>query len=211
MHVYKQSQVVREKDAHGSQADANDTPVIRALKAIRRAIPELFVAVDVCLCEYTDHGHCGLLKKDKLDGQEVIDNSATLDRLARVARAYGEAGAHMVCPSDMMDGRVAAIRHALDSADLRHVMIMAYTSKKASSMYAPFRQAVDSTFTGNRKRYQHPIGSTSHAERALERTNDKEAYGCPGKDVAREVCTDNQPSYATTRRHRQCNGPDAGE
>jgi len=161
--------VVGEKDPKGTQADSSNTPVIVALQAIREKIPEMFVAVDVCLCEYTSHGHCGLLKEHCLDGCDVIDNTATNGRLATVALEYAKAGAHMVCPSDMMDGRVAAIKNVLESNGFNHVMIMAYTSKKASSFYAPFRLAVDSTFTGNRKRYQHPMGSTLHADRAYER------------------------------------------
>jgi porphobilinogen synthase len=161
--------VVSDKDETGTKADSSNTPVIMALLAIRKRLPNMFVAVDVCLCEYTSHGHCGLLKEHSLDGCEVIDNSATNTRLATVAVQYAKAGAHMVCPSDMMDGRIASIKQALEDKGFNHVMIMAYTSKKASSFYAPFRQAVDSTFTGNRKRYQHPVGSTSHASRAYER------------------------------------------
>ena len=161
--------VVNDKDEIGKLADHPETPVIAALKSIRQALPDMFVSVDVCLCEYTSHGHCGLLKLDDKDGAAVIDNSATLTRLAAVAVEYAKAGAHMVCPSDMMDGRVHKIKQALEANGFQHVMIMAYTSKKASTFYAPFRQAVDSTFTGNRKRYQHPVGSTSHALRAFER------------------------------------------
>lgn len=160
--------VVGDKDEAGKLADDPNTPVIVALKAIRQALPNLFVAVDVCLCEYTSHGHCGLIKEER-DGSEVIDNAATVDRLAKVALTYAQAGAHMVCPSDMMDGRIGKIKSVLEANGYSHVMIMAYTSKKASTFYAPFRQAVDSTFKGDRKRYQHPVGSISHAVRALER------------------------------------------
>lgn len=161
--------VVAEKDPEGKLADDPNTPVIVALKSIRLEIPELFVAVDVCLCEYTSHGHCGILKEEERDGSAVIDNTKTLSRLSTISLEYAKAGAHMVCPSDMMDGRVHSIKSVLENHGYQHVMIMAYTSKKASTMYAPFRQAVDSTFTGNRKRYQHPIGSTLQAMRALER------------------------------------------
>lgn len=161
--------VVQDKDAKGAQADHSATPVIVATKLLNRELPELMVMCDVCMCEYTDHGHCGLLRQ--LDGEEepVIDNDATNARLADIALAYARAGALFVCPSDMMDGRVATIRNKLDSAGFRHVGIMAYTSKKASSMYAPFRAAVESTFTGDRKRYQQPVGSVLHARQALER------------------------------------------
>ncbi|TMW62658.1 hypothetical protein Poli38472_005276 [Pythium oligandrum] len=159
--------VVEDKDAHGSLADADHTPVIRCLKVIRAQCPDLLVSCDVCMCEYTDHGHCGLLRT--VDGEEIIDNTKTIDRLAKIALAYARAGAHMVCPSDMMDNRIAAIRKIFDENNFQHVSIMAYTSKKASCMYAPFRDAVESTFKGDRKRYQHPVGSTSHAEMAFER------------------------------------------
>ncbi|KAJ8509489.1 hypothetical protein ON010_g18758 [Phytophthora cinnamomi] len=119
------------------------------------------------MCEYTDHGHCGILRD--VDGEQVLDNARTLERLASIALAYARAGAHMVCPSDMMDNRVGAIRKIFNDNGFEHVSIMAYTSKKASVMYAPFRDAVESTFQGDRKRYQHPVGSTSHAALAFER------------------------------------------
>lgn len=159
--------VVKEKDATGSQADTSTTPVIRVTKVLRKELPKLMVMCDVCLCEYTDHGHCGELRQ--VDGEDVIDNIASCGRLANVALAYAEAGAHWVCPSDMMDGRVKAIRECLDENGFSHVAIMSYTSKKASTMYAPFRDAVESTFKGNRKRYQQPCGSATHAYQALER------------------------------------------
>ncbi|GLE00440.1 hypothetical protein PINS_up009197 [Pythium insidiosum] len=159
--------VVDDKDAHGSLADAEHTPVVLATKVIRQQLPELLVSCDVCMCEYTDHGHCGLLRT--VDGEDVIDNPRTIERLANISLAYARAGAHMVCPSDMMDNRIAQIREAFDSNGFQHVSIMAYTSKKASCMYAPFRDAVESTFKGDRKRYQHPVGSTSHAELAFDR------------------------------------------
>lgn len=161
--------VVSDKDEVGKLADDSNTPVILALKSIRKSIPGMFVAVDVCLCEYTSHGHCGVLKAEEKDGSAVIDNKKTLDRLSTVALEYCRAGAHMVCPSDMMDGRIGSIKRTLEENGFQDVMIMAYTSKKASTFYGPFRQAVDSTFTGNRKRYQHPVGSTSHSLRAFER------------------------------------------
>jgi porphobilinogen synthase len=159
--------VVEKKDARGSMADDERTPVIACTKALRKALPELLVACDVCMCEYTDHGHCGILRD--VDGEQVLDNAKTLERLASISLAYATAGAHMVCPSDMMDNRIGAIRHIFNENGFEHVSIMAYTSKKASVMYAPFRDAVESTFQGDRKRYQHPVGSTSHAELAFER------------------------------------------
>lgn len=159
--------VVEDKDARGTMADAAHTPVIKCAEALRKQLPELLIACDVCMCEYTDHGHCGILRD--VDGEQVIDNAPTVDRLAHIALAYAKAGAHMVCPSDMMDGRIGSIRALLDQNNFPHVSIMAYTSKKASVMYAPFRDAVESTFKGDRKRYQHPVGSTSHAALAFER------------------------------------------
>lgn len=159
--------VVEDKDAHGSLADDANTPVIACTKVIRSQLPELLVSCDVCMCEYTDHGHCGLLRS--VDGEEIIENGATIDRLARISLAYARAGAHMVCPSDMMDNRIHSIRTLLNAEGFQHVSIMAYTSKKASCMYAPFRDAVESTFKGDRKRYQHPVGSTAHAALAFER------------------------------------------
>jgi len=160
--------VVKDKDAVGTKADCADSnPVILATRALRKALPDMMILADVCLCEYSDHGHCGILRE--VEGEEVICNTSTLERLANIALAYARAGAHWVCPSDMMDGRVAAIRQLLTANGFAHVGIMAYTSKKASSMYAPFRAAVESTFTGDRKRYQQPLGSVLHARQALAR------------------------------------------
>ncbi|OWZ22053.1 Delta-aminolevulinic acid dehydratase [Phytophthora megakarya] len=159
--------VVDNKDARGSMADDESTPVIKCTKALRKALPDLMVACDVCMCEYTDNGHCGILRE--VDGEQVLDNARTLERLTNIALAYAKAGAHMVCPSDMMDNRIGDIRRIYNDNGFEHVSIMAYTSKKASVMYAPFRDAVESTFQGDRKRYQHPVGSTSHAALAFER------------------------------------------
>eukprot|EP00514_Thraustochytrium_sp_LLF1b_P002649 CAMPEP_0184526662 /NCGR_PEP_ID=MMETSP0198_2-20121128/10774_1 /TAXON_ID=1112570 /ORGANISM="Thraustochytrium sp., Strain LLF1b" /LENGTH=330 /DNA_ID=CAMNT_0026918249 /DNA_START=134 /DNA_END=1126 /DNA_ORIENTATION=- len=159
--------VVEDKDATGTAADRHDTPVISAIKAIRKGLPDLMCLADVCLCEYTDHGHCGVLRS--VDEEDVICNASTVPRLANIALAYARAGAHWVCPSDMMDGRIREMRDTLDKEGFPHVAIMAYTSKKASSMYAPFRAAVDSTFTGDRKRYQQPLGSLVQARQALLR------------------------------------------
>jgi len=162
--------VVSTKSADAHLADAHTTPVVTAIRAIRQGVPSMFVAADVCLCEYTANGHCGFCRDDvEFETEAVIDNARTVARLTQVAVAYARAGAHMVCPSDMMDGRVGSIRAALERENFAHVMIMAYTSKKASVMYAPFRNAVESTFQGTRTRYQHPVGSTTHAVLALER------------------------------------------
>ena len=137
------------KDAKGSSAWDMKSPVQRAMALIKKALPDLVIIGDVCLCEYTDHGHCGLLK-----GQEV-DNDPTLDLLARVAVSQAKAGADMIAPSDMMDGRVAAIREALDVEGFENRSIMAYSAKYASAFYGPFREAADSAPKfGDRRAYQ---------------------------------------------------------
>ena len=137
------------KDEIGSSAWDRKSPVQRAFAAIRKAVPELVLVGDVCLCQYTSHGHCG-----KLDGQ-YVDNDATLELLAKVAVSQAEAGADIVAPSDMMDGRVAAIRDALDDNGFSKVSIMSYAVKYASGYYGPFRDAADSTPQfGDRRGYQ---------------------------------------------------------
>ncbi len=138
------------KDAQGSRAWASDGIVQRAVSAVKDAAPDLAVITDVCLCQYTDHGHCGVVAEDR-----HIDNDATLDLLARTALSHAEAGADMVAPSDMMDGRVAAIREALDEDGFEHVSIMAYSAKYCSAYYGPFRSAADSAPQfGDRRTYQ---------------------------------------------------------
>jgi porphobilinogen synthase len=137
------------KDARGSGADAPDGIVQRAVAAIKRAAPELVVMTDVCLCEYTDHGHCGVL-----DGERVA-NDPSLERLAATALSHARAGADVVAPSDMMDGRVAAIRRALDQHGFEELAIVAYAAKYASAYYGPFREAAESTPAfGDRRSYQ---------------------------------------------------------
>ena len=137
------------KDEIGSSAWDLKSPVQRAVAAIRKTVPELVLIGDVCLCQYTSHGHCG-----KLDGQ-YVDNDATLELLAKVAVSQAEAGADIVAPSDMMDGRVAAIRDALDDNDFSKVSVMSYAVKYASGYYGPFRDAADSTPQfGDRRGYQ---------------------------------------------------------
>ena len=126
------------KDEVGSAAYAEDGIVPRAIRAIKSKCPELVVIADVCLCEYTSHGHCGLVKNG------VILNDETLPLLAKASVAYARAGADIVAPSDMMDGRVGAIRAALDAADFKDVAIMAYSAKFASGYYGPFRDAAHS-------------------------------------------------------------------
>jgi porphobilinogen synthase len=137
------------KDATGTGAIDPDGVVPRALEAIRRAAPGLLLITDVCLCEYTDHGHCGILR----DGD--VDNDPTLAVLAEEALAHARAGADIVAPSDMMDGRVGAIRRLLDESGFTNVPIMSYAAKFASGLYGPFREAAESTPAfGDRRAYQ---------------------------------------------------------
>ena len=141
--------VPERKDARGTGAVDPDGIVPRALRAIREAAPNLLLMTDVCLCEYTDHGHCGLLAGER------VDNDSTLDVLAAEALAHARAGADLIAPSDMMDGRVGAIRTALDGAGFAHLPIMSYAAKYASALYGPFRDAAESTPAfGDRRDYQ---------------------------------------------------------
>lgn len=141
--------IPEEKDEAGSQAYAEDGIVQRALKEVRRRFPELYLITDVCMCEYTSHGHCGVLC-----GREV-DNDRTLELLARTALSHVEAGADMVAPSDMMDGRVGAIRRLLDENGHSGIPIMSYAVKYASAFYGPFREAAGSAPAfGDRQGYQ---------------------------------------------------------
>jgi porphobilinogen synthase len=137
------------KDARGSGADASDGVVQRAVAALKRQVPELVVITDVCLCEYTDHGHCGIV-----EGAHVV-NDASVERLAAAALSHARAGADIVAPSDMMDGRVGAIRSTLDAHGFEDVAILAYAAKFASAYYGPFREAAESTPAfGDRRSYQ---------------------------------------------------------
>ncbi|XP_059162610.1 delta-aminolevulinic acid dehydratase-like [Physella acuta] len=155
-----------EKDEKGSAADAPDTPVILAIKALRQDFPSLLIACDVCLCPYTSHGHCGYLRPDG-----TIDNEPSIERLAEIAVAYAKAGCHIIAPSDMMDGRIGAIKKALFNSGIGHkVSVMSYSAKFASSFYGPFRDAAKSAPSfGDRKCYQLPHGSIGLAERAADR------------------------------------------
>jgi porphobilinogen synthase len=137
------------KDPLGTSAYADDGIVQRAARALKDALPELAVITDVCLCQYTDHGHCGCVEEG------CIENDASLDLIARTALSHAKAGADMVAPSDMMDGRVAEIREALDENNFSHVPIMAYSAKYCSAYYGPFRAAADSAPKfGDRRTYQ---------------------------------------------------------
>jgi len=151
------------KDAVGSDAYDDDGIIQRALRTLKEQVPGLLLITDVCFCEYTDHGHCGIIK-----GQDV-DNDATLEILVKEALAHARAGADMVAPSDMMDGRVGAIRQALDSEGFPHVPIMAYAAKFASGFYGPFREAAESTPQfGDRRSYQMDPPNAEEALREVE-------------------------------------------
>jgi porphobilinogen synthase len=157
--------IPRRKDAQGTEAWNDQGEVQRAIREIKEHLPGLVVITDVCLCEYTDHGHCGLIA-----GNDV-ENDPTLELLAREALSHVRAGADMVAPSDMMDGRVAAIRHALDRENFSHIPIMAYSAKFASAFYGPFREAAESAPQfGDRRSYQMdpPNGDEAMREIALD-------------------------------------------
>jgi porphobilinogen synthase len=150
-----------EKDAEGSGAWEEQGAVQLAIAAVKQAFPELLVITDVCLCEYTDHGHCGVLRPDG-----GVDNDATLDLLARTAVSHARAGADIVAPSDMMDGRVGSIRAELDSEGFTETPIMAYAAKFASTFYGPFREAAGcAPEFGDRRSYQMDPGNGHEAVR----------------------------------------------
>jgi porphobilinogen synthase len=151
------------KDALGSEASNTDGVVQQAVRAIKDNVPELLVVTDVCLCEYTDHGHCGLIKNG------TVDNDSTLQLLAEEALSHAQAGADIVAPSDMMDGRVGAIRRVLDSNGFDQIAIMAYAAKYASGFYGPFREAAESTPQfGDRRSYQMDPANSDEALREVE-------------------------------------------
>ncbi|MCI0483921.1 MAG: porphobilinogen synthase [candidate division NC10 bacterium] len=154
--------IPERKDAHGSQAYAKDGIIQQAVRAIKDSVSDLVVITDTCLCEYTSHGHCGVVEKG------VVQNDPTLELLAKAALAQAEAGADIVAPSDMMDGRVGAIREALDSSGFDEVAIMAYAAKYASGFYGPFRVAAESTPQfGDRQSYQMDPANAAEALREV--------------------------------------------
>ena len=155
--------IPEHKDATGSEAYLDKGIVQQAIRAIKETVPDLLVITDVCLCEYTDHGHCGMVKNGE------VDNDATLELLAREALSHARAGADIVAPSDMMDGRVAAIRKTLDENSYSQVPIMAYAAKYASGFYGPFREAAESTPQfGDRRSYQMDPANADEALREVE-------------------------------------------
>ena len=154
--------IPKKKDPRGSEGYARSGIIQQAIRAIKDKLPDLVVITDVCLCEYTSHGHCGVIIK----GQ--VDNDATLELLARMSLSHAEAGADMVAPSDMMDGRVRAIREILDRNGSEDIPIMAYAAKHASGFYGPFREAAESTPQfGDRKSYQMDPANAREALREV--------------------------------------------
>ncbi|KAI8146673.1 delta-aminolevulinic acid dehydratase [Fennellomyces sp. T-0311] len=178
------------KDPTGSKADDPHGPTILAVKLLRKQFPDLFVACDVCLCEYTSHGHCGILREDG-----TLNNDLSIERLANVAVAYAQAGAQCVAPSDMMDGRIEAIKKGLMKAGLAHkTMLISYAAKFAGTFYGPFREAANSAPAfGDRRCYQLPPNARGLARRAILRDIEEGADmimvkpGLPYLDIVREA------------------------
>lgn len=155
----------KTKDPRGESGLAPDGPVPTAVRAIKDAVPELVVVTDVCVDEYTDHGHCGVLRT-RSDGVVDVDNDATLEILARMAVVHARAGADVVAPSDMMDGRVGALRRALDTEGFEDIALLSYAVKYASAFYGPFRDAADcAPKFGDRATYQMDPGNAREALR----------------------------------------------
>jgi len=153
----------KHKDSSGSQAYATDGIVQQAVRAIKKSAPQLVVATDVCLCQYTDHGHCGVIRN------HTVENDETLELLSRIAISHAEAGADIVGPSAMMDGQVQAIRQALDRRGFQETAIMAYSAKFASAFYGPFREAAESSpLWGDRRSYQMDPPNRREAMREIE-------------------------------------------
>jgi porphobilinogen synthase len=176
------------KDAVGSSACLENGVVQETIRALKRDVPDLAVITDVCMCEYTDHGHCGVIK----DGD--VDNDATLELLCKEALSHAEAGADMVAPSDMMDGRIRAIRGSLDENGFSHLPIMSYAVKYASGYYGPFREAAESAPQfGDRRSYQMDPGNRLEAIREAAMDVEEGADilmvkpGLPYLDIVREV------------------------
>lgn len=151
--------IPEKKDACGSGAYREDGVIQEAIRAIKKNYPQMYVITDVCMCEYTDHGHCGIL-----DENSYVKNDETLEYLAKICLSHVEAGADMVAPSDMMDGRISYIRECLDKAGYENIPIMAYSAKYSSNFYGPFRDAADSAPSfGDRKTYQMDYRNSDQA------------------------------------------------
>jgi porphobilinogen synthase len=158
--------IPERKDEWGSEAYDENGIIQRAVRALKRAVPDLVVITDVCLCEYTSHGHCGVVRETP-NGFEV-DNDATLELLAKTAVSQAAAGADIVAPSDMMDGRIKVIREALDENGFAHVLILSYAAKMASAFYGPFREAAESAPKfGDRRSYQMDFANKREALREI--------------------------------------------
>lgn len=159
--------IPKTKDAEGSSAWDPEGVICKSIERIKKRCPDLCVITDVCLCEYTSHGHCGIIGETKA-GKPDVDNDATVEVLIREALAHAQAGADMVAPSDMMDGRIGAIRDALDAHAFEEVAIMAYSAKYASSFYGPFRDAAESPPSfGDRRSYQMDPANALEALREI--------------------------------------------
>jgi porphobilinogen synthase len=156
------------KDELGTEAYADDGIIQKAVRAIKENVSDILVITDVCMCEYTNHGHCGFIKKDEKTGEYLIDNDETLKLLTKEALSHAEAGVDIVAPSDMMDGRVGAIRDILDENGYDNIPIMAYSAKYASAYYGPFRDAAESPPSfGDRRSYQMDISNAEEAIREV--------------------------------------------
>ena len=156
------------KDELGTEAYADDGIIQKAVRAIKENVSDILVITDVCMCEYTNHGHCGFIKKDEKSGEYLIDNDETLKLLTKEALSHAEAGVDIVAPSDMMDGRVGAIRDILDDNSYDNIPIMAYSAKYASAYYGPFRDAAESPPSfGDRRSYQMDIPNSDEALREV--------------------------------------------
>jgi porphobilinogen synthase len=180
--------IPEQKDAMGTDAYSDTGIIQETIRAIKKAVPKLAVITDVCMCEYTDHGHCGVIKNGD------VDNDETLELLAKEALSHAKAGADMVAPSDMMDGRVAAIREALDNNGCNQIPVMSYAVKYASGYYGPFREAAESTPQfGDRRSYQMDPANRLEAIREARMDVEEGADilmvkpGLPYLDIVREV------------------------
>jgi len=180
--------IPEKKDAVGSGAYAKDGIIQETIRALKKEAPGLAVITDVCMCEYTDHGHCGIIRDND------VDNDATLELLCREALSHAQSGADMVAPSDMMDGRVGAIRETLDKNGFSHIPIMSYAVKYASGYYGPFREAAESTPQfGDRRSYQMDPGNRLEAIREAQMDVEEGADiimvkpGLPYLDIVREM------------------------
>ena len=190
------------KSDDASNADSPQNPVVRAIPLLRKEFPHLLICCDVCLCAYTSHGHCGIFTTDPSSNETFIDNQLSIQRLSQVALKYAQSGAHVVAPSDMMDGRVGAIKSILSKHNLSsRVSVMAYSAKFASTFYGPFRDAAKSAPSfGDRSTYQLPCTSSGLSLRALQRDVNEGADiimikpGMPYLDVIRSA-RDRFPDY----------------